>query len=109
MSRPKYDWWSYIKAVIRRYPALKSREVSGIALQEKTAVEAAIASTERLSHGRDRLALVGMVFWEQTHTLSGAALMIPCSDRTAQRWHADFIKSVATNFKCNGLMDESWR
>lgn len=108
MSKPKYDWWGYIKAVIRRYPALKDIEVSGIALREKEAVEAAIVSTERMPNGRDRLTLVGMVFWEQTHTLEGAALMIPCSERTARRWHTDFIKLVAKKFKCDGLLDESW-
>lgn len=23
MSTPRYDWWSYVKGIIRRYPALK--------------------------------------------------------------------------------------
>lgn len=22
MSRPRYDWWPYVKGMIRRYPAL---------------------------------------------------------------------------------------
>ena len=102
MSKPRYDWWGYIKAVIRRYPELKGREVSGIALREKEAVEAAIAATERMQNGRDRLDVVDMVFWKKTHTLSGAALMVPCSERTARRWHTEFIKEVAKSF---GLMD----
>ena len=25
MSLPRYDWWSYVKGMIRRYPALKSK------------------------------------------------------------------------------------
>lgn len=102
MSKPRYDWWGYIKAVIRRYPALKGREVSGIALREKETVEAAIAATERMQNGRERLEVVDMVFWKQTHTLSGAALMVPCSERTARRWHTEFIKEVAKKF---GLID----
>lgn len=24
MSRPRYDWWGYVKGMIRRYPALKA-------------------------------------------------------------------------------------
>lgn len=25
MSRPRYDWWPYVKGMIRRYPALKEQ------------------------------------------------------------------------------------
>lgn len=25
MSKPRYDWWAYVKGMIRRYPALKVR------------------------------------------------------------------------------------
>lgn len=25
MSRPRYDWWSYVKGMIRRYPELRAR------------------------------------------------------------------------------------
>ena len=102
MSKPRYDWWGYIKAVIRRYPALKDRDVSGVSLREKEAVRAAVEATERMQNGRDRLAIIDMVFWKQTHTLSGAALQIPCSERTAQEYHRQFIRIVARNF---GLMD----
>lgn len=102
MSKPRYDWWGYIKAVIRRYPELKGRDVSGIALREKEAVEAAIAATERMQNGRERLEVVDMVFWKKTHTLSGAALMVPCHYETARHWHSDFIKEVARKF---GLLD----
>jgi len=48
VNKSRYDWWSYIKAVIRRYPAMKDQELSGIALDERNAVEAAISETERM-------------------------------------------------------------
>lgn len=102
MSSPRYDWWGYVKAIIRRYPELKGRDVSGIALREKEAVEAAIAATERMQNGRERLEVVDMVFWKKTHTLSGAALMVPCHYETARHWHSDFIKEVARKF---GFLD----
>lgn len=102
MSRPRYDWWGYIKAVIRRYPALKSQDVHGAALRERGAVQAAVEDTEGLRDGAERLKLIDMVFWKQTHTLSGAAMQIPCSERTAQEWHRQFIRLVAKNI---GLMD----
>lgn len=102
MSRPRYDWWGYVKAVIRRYPALKRNDVSGVALRERESVQAAVKTTEGMRDGAERLELIDMVFWKQTHTLSGAAMHIPCSERTAQEWHRQFIRLVAKNI---GLMD----
>ena len=26
MSTPRYDWWPYVKGMIRRYPELRSRD-----------------------------------------------------------------------------------
>jgi len=107
MSKSRYDWWSYIKAVVRRYPAMKDQELSGIALNERNAVEAAISETERMRNGTDRLKVIDLVFWRGTHKIPGAALMIPCSERTAAQWHGDFVKTVAKNFTCNGLIGQA--
>lgn len=95
MSRPHYGWWGYVKDIIRRYP-------SAVTPREYEAVRAAIEQTERMSNGYDRLKIVDLVFWKRTHTLPGSALLVPCSERAAQRWHAEFIKTVARNF---GLLD----
>lgn len=81
---------------------MKDAEVSGNALKEKEAVRASIEQTEALANGAERIEFISMVFWKQTHTLAGAAMAIPCSERTARRWHADFIKAVARNY---GLLD----
>ena len=35
MSRPRYDWWPYVKGMIRRYPALKA-ELSDLRSQSIT-------------------------------------------------------------------------
>ena len=76
--------------------------MAGTALREYESVQAAIEQTERMRSGADRLKIIRLVFWECTYTLPGAALQVPCSERVAQRWHADFIKDVARNF---GLLD----
>lgn len=134
MSRPRYDWWGYVKGMIRRYPQLKEeyadlhsqsvtpnysgmpggggsgRTVEVIALRELPstkqreyeAVRRAIAATERMKASRDRLKIIDLVFWKQSHTLDGAALTIPCHYNTAQRYHADFIILVASFY---GLLD----
>jgi len=78
------------------------RELPSNAQREYEAVRRAIDHTERYSNGRDRLAVIDMVLWKRTHTLEGAALMVPCSIATAKRWHAEFIRMVGS---CYGLMD----
>lgn len=102
MSKPRYSWWGYIKAVIRRYPSLTDAEVSGVALREKEAVRAAVEATERLDNGADRLMVVDLVFWSRTHTLEGAAMQVHVSERTARRWHTEFIMLVG---KYRGMLD----
>ena len=62
------------------------------------AVQQAIDETDRMENGKERLQVVDLVFFRQTHTLEGAAMMIPCSERTARRWHTDFIKLVAKKY-----------
>jgi hypothetical protein len=134
LSSPRYGWWTYVKDIIRRYPALKAlhadlhtssvisnyagvraspqasrttesvaiRELPNTSQREYEAVRRAIDATERYSNGRDRLKVIRLVLWDRTHTLEGAALMVPCSYRTARRWHTEFICMVASYY---GLMD----
>lgn len=104
MSRaPRKRWWGYAKAMIRAYPGRIGKELDGTPLAEFQAVEAAIEATRRRRDGEARMQVVTMVLLKGSHRISGAALMIPCSERTAERWHGDFIREVAANFKCDGL------
>ena len=96
MSAPRSGWWSYAKHMARRWPDRLNE-------YEYAAVAAAIAETERRKGGADRLKIARMVLLEGSHTLEGAALTVPCSERTAQRYHADFLRAVGRHFKCDGL------
>lgn len=128
MSNAKYDWWGYIKGVIRRYPALRAecaaihmqsiiarygesgrnsggeqrkteataiKSLSFIKQKELESVEKAIKEARNLNSGEERIKLIDIVFWQRTHTLTGAAAQCYISERTARRWHTDFIKAVA--------------
>ena len=97
MSQPSCGWWSYAKHMIRRWPDRVNEN-------ERAAIRAAMAETERMDASRDRLAVARMVLMEGTHTLAGAALQIPCSEHTAQRYHADFIRAVGKHFSCDSLL-----
>lgn len=77
-------------------------ELHGIAEKEEQAVENAIKETENMETGQDRMKVVKLVLFDQTHRIPGAALAVPCSERTAAQWHGDFIRLVAKNF---GLLD----
>lgn len=90
MSIPRYGWWGYVKWMIRSYKggALATKE-------EREAVEAAISETRKLPDGAERLRLVDLIFWRKTHVISGAALELHISERTAREWHRQFIRLVA--------------
>lgn len=87
MSKPRYRWWGYAKAMLRAYP-------DGVTTEERTAIESAIEETNRLVDGADRMKVVELVFFKETHTLAGSAVHVPCSIDTAQKYHADFIRLV---------------
>lgn len=73
---------------------------------EREAVDAAIYATERMSGGQDRLKVISLVFFKKTHKLAGASLQVPCAYETAKRWQQQFIREVARNFRCDGLLKE---
>ena len=99
MSKPRYGWWSYVKDILRRYPD-KTNE------NESEAVRKAVEKTEELVDGKDRMSVIRMVFFKETHTLQGAALNVPCSYETAKIWTQQFIRLVARYFECCGLLKD---
>lgn len=97
MSKPRYDWWGYVKGMLRRYP-------NRVNENERKAIELAIEHTKTLETGKDRMAVIEMVYFKKTHTLVGASMKVNCSERTAQRYHGDFIRTVASNYSCDHLL-----
>lgn len=104
MSRPRYIWWGYAKAVVREYPRVsKSAEMQPICKRrEMAAVEAAIDSTKRTDGGELKIRLIRMVYWSKAYTLDGAALKLGIHPQTAKNWNGDFIRLVGRNL---GLLD----
>ena len=95
MSKPRYRWWGYIKSIIRNYPALEGRYCQGTSLKERMAVQRSIEQTERMENGKERLQVVDLVFFKQTHTLEGAAMMVPCQGEAARHWPGEVRDLVA--------------
>lgn len=135
MSNPRYDWWGYVKGMIRRYPMLClernenleqkitvnydavgystkiSRAIEDIVIKELLttrereywAVTKAIEMTKKLPNGKSRIKVIDLVYWKQSHTLAGAAKAVCFSERSARRFHTEFIRAVAS---CYGLLDK---
>lgn len=102
MSKKHYDWWGYVKSIVRAYPGSQSSELSGVALRNHEAVKKAVDNTLKMDGGDNRLKVISMVHWERTRTLEGAALAVSCGISTAARWQRGFFEEVAKN---RGLID----
>lgn len=90
--------WGYAKDVIREYDIhQKTPHKSRLKPFQEKAVKDAIEQTKSLSDGTERLKLIDLVFWKQSHTLFGASYQCSVSYETAVKWHGDFIKAVGKN------------
>ncbi|MEA4922176.1 MAG: hypothetical protein VB031_02275 [Eubacteriaceae bacterium] len=61
------------------------------------AVENAIERTEQLHPDtvKERMMIIDLVYWRQTHTIEGAAMRVPCHRNVAGNWQAEFIRIIA--------------
>lgn len=100
MSKPRYDWWGYMRRIIRRYPKCADFE--------RRAVEQAIASTELMPDGQARLKVVEIGLRRNGKNLRTASIMESVSYATAKRWQQSFIREVARNFRCDRLLDDDF-
>ena len=65
------------------------------------AVHRSVEITELLPDGELKLALIRYVYWSgKPHPVKDAALQLHISHRTAERWHAEFVRLVG---KCYGF------
>lgn len=62
---------------------------------EYDAVRQAVEGTKRLVSGNDRLKIIDLVFWKQSHTLQGAAMETHISYDTVRNYQWEFIMLVA--------------
>ena len=69
MDKHRPPWWGCIRHIVRAYPGRRGMELSGTALADQKAVQAAIEAMERTSNGAARLNVIRMVHWDRTHTL----------------------------------------
>ena len=73
----------------------KKREYDGVRLAEE--------ETMHLRDGKERVRLIRLMYQASAFKLPRAAEEIHVSERTARRWHGEFVRLVASHM---GLMDE---
>lgn len=65
------------------------------------AVTRAIEITKLRPDGEERLAMIRYIYWcQKEHTVKDSAMQVSVSERTAKRWHSDFVRLVG---KCHGF------
>ena len=75
---------------------LSAVKFSGQKKREYDGVRLAIADVLRLPDGVERFKVLDMVFWQRhRRTLAGASVLCGVSERTARRWHTEFLYLVA--------------
>lgn len=91
---------------IRTTEEVAARELTQTEQKSLDAVEAAIRATRRRKDGGEKLELIRLVYWPKDYwkalTLREAGDKLYISERTAKRWHRDFILTVA---RYRGLLD----
>ena len=96
------EWWDYMVKVICVHPVIPEPQTP-LTIRERAAVEYAIAQTKRRTDGEQRLTLIRLMYWDQTHSVSEAADALGISWETARHWSADFIKATAYGFFDGGI------
>ena len=83
-----------------------SRTVEDIAVRklphqeqlEFDAVRKAVECTRSMEDGEQRIKVVGLTLWRQSHTVPGAALALNIPERTARRYRWRFVMLVGYTY-----------
>ena len=78
----------------RSTEAAALRELPRRERAQLAAVAKALRCMGTLENSAERLQVIRLVFFGRRHTLEGAALTVPVSTGTAQRWSEDFLLLV---------------
>lgn len=80
---------------IRELPFAKQREYE--------AVRRAVEYTRNFKNGEERLKIIDLMYWKNSHTLAGAGQKVGYGYDRARQIHQEFVVAVATYY---GLMDK---
>lgn len=87
---------AYIREILQSYPEIKNKQIKTEQEQRRVdIVEQTLESIGKMKYSNSKLQIIKMVYFDRSHTLYGAALQIPVSERTAQRWNTEVMELIA--------------
>ena len=95
------DEMTYIKRILKNYPIIKRKPPEQRTRREQRridGIETAIKDIETMRDGEQIKLMIKRVYFTKTHTLYGAALLVPVSERTVKRWNRIAIETVSKVF-----------
>ncbi|MDO4669740.1 MAG: hypothetical protein Q4A63_07965 [Butyricicoccus pullicaecorum] len=98
VNREAKEARDYIKRVLRSYPAICKKPLDQRTRNERRRVDSVKQLSEFMEftdHAADKRKIIELVYFRQSHTLAGAAMQIPVGERTAQKWNAQIIETLA--------------
>lgn len=81
---------AYMREILREYPRAKKKPPGDRTDNENRLVDIVdrtLAEIERMRDGRHRVELIRLTYFDRSHTLYGAAMTIPVSERQAKKWN----------------------
>ena len=91
---PSYSGMPKPSGASRSTEETATRELPKGQQRELDAVRYSIETTNRYRNGDLRIKMIDLVYWRNTHTLTGAAMALHVSIDTARHWHSDFVELV---------------
>lgn len=98
MNKEAKEARDYIKKVLQSYPAICKKPPEQRTRNERRRVDSAHQLLEMIDftdHAAHKRKMIDLVYFRQSHTLAGAAMLIPVGERTAQTWNAQIIEMMA--------------
>ena len=89
---------AYKREILREYPRAKKKPAGDRTSRENRLVEIVddtLAEIERMRDGRHRVELIRLTYFDRSHTLYGAAMAIPISERQAKRWNDALMRMMS--------------
>ena len=89
---------AYIREVLREYPQIKKRPAETWSERDArlvSMVDDTLAEIAQTRDGDKQASLFDLVYFRRSHTLYGAAMTIPVSERQAQKWNARLMRIMA--------------
>lgn len=89
---------AYMREILREYPRAKKKPPGDRTDKENRLVDIVdrtLAEIERMRDGRHRVQLIRMTYFDRSHTLYGAAMTIPVSERQAKKWNNALMMVMA--------------